>query len=203
VRKPSRGVEATAEDTASTRDRILTAATRFFAEQGFAGTSMPEIAKASGITAGAIYKHFESKADLLFEVTRRALASIPFFVQASQGEYDATSLPFLGSVYTEPELKLVRQLSIEVHSAVTRDKKVERAVSTSMESASKWASGLLAAAQRAGKLDPKVDPLLAAHAYAVFAMGLTHMETLAPHLIGNPEWREFVVGRIAAILGLK
>src|SRR5882757_9198196 len=75
----------------STRERILLAATRFFAEQGFASTSMPAIAKASGVTAGAIYRHFDSKADLLFEVTRRALTSIPLFVQAAERKNDATA----------------------------------------------------------------------------------------------------------------
>src|SRR5215472_6615915 len=43
----------------STRERILEAAARLFAEMGFENASMPVIAKASGITAGAIYKHFE------------------------------------------------------------------------------------------------------------------------------------------------
>ncbi len=196
------GVELGPEEIASTRERILTSATRFFAEQGFASTSMPAIAKASGVTAGAIYKHFKSKADLLFEVTRRALASIPFFVQASQRQHDAASLPSLAAVYTEPELKLVRQLSIEVHSAATKDAKVKRVVSASNEVAVQWASGLIAAAQRAGKLDPKLNPVFAAHAYGVFIMGLTHMETVAPHLVGDPAWREFVSDRIAALIGL-
>jgi AcrR family transcriptional regulator len=190
------------EEIASTRERILTSATRFFAEQGFASTSMPAIAKASGITAGAIYKHFKSKAELLFEVTRRAMASIPFFVQASQREHDAASLPSLAAAYTEPELKLLRQLSIEIHSAVTKDTKVKCVVSASNEVATEWASGLIKTAQSAGKLNPKLNPVLAAHAYGVFIMGLTHMETVAPHLIGDPEWHEFVSDRIAALLGL-
>ena len=66
-----------AEAPGSTRGRILAAAESLFAERGFDGASMPAIAKASGITAGAIYKHFDSKADLFFEVVRRAVQSIP------------------------------------------------------------------------------------------------------------------------------
>src|SRR5271169_5739472 len=63
----------------TTRDRILASAERLFAERGFERVSMPAIAKASGVTAGAIYKHFESKADLLFEVVRSALSSVRLF----------------------------------------------------------------------------------------------------------------------------
>ncbi len=164
---------------------------------------MPAIAKASGITAGAIYKHFASKADLLFEVTRCAMGSIPFFVQASQQKHDAAGLPSLAAVYTEPELKLLRQLSIEIHSAATKDAKVKRVVSASNELSIKWLSGIIATAQRTGKIDPKLNPTFAAYAYSIFIMGLTHMETIVPELVGDPEWRAFVSKSVAALIGLR
>ena len=44
---------------------------------------MPAIAKASRITAGAIYKHFRSKGELLLEVVKRSFESAPLFVQSS------------------------------------------------------------------------------------------------------------------------
>jgi AcrR family transcriptional regulator len=194
---------ATAEEAnPSTRERILISATRFFAEQGFASTSMPAIAKASGVTAGAIYKHFKSKADLLFEVTRRALISIPLFVQAAQRETNTGTLTSLAAIYTQPELKLLRQLSIEVHSAATKDTKVKRAVAVSNEQAIAGTSAIIAAAQREGRIDPNLNPTSLAYAFTIFIMGLTHMETLAPHLVGDPEWRAFVSDRVAALIGL-
>jgi AcrR family transcriptional regulator len=192
-----------AEDgSTSTRERILKSATRFFAEQGFSSTSMPAIAKASGVTAGAIYKHFKSKADLLFEVTRRALISIPLFVQASQRENDTATLTSLAAIYTQPELKLLRQLSIEVHSAATKDAKVKRAVAVSNEQAIAGARAIIAAAQQAGKINPKLNPTFAAYAFSVFIMGLNHLETLAPQLVGDSEWRAFVSDRVAALIGM-
>ncbi len=191
------------ETSPSTRERILISATRFFAEQGFASTSMPAIAKASGVTAGAIYKHFKSKADLLFEVTRRALISIPLFVQAAQRETNTATLTSLAAIYTQPELKLLRQLSIEVHSAATKDAKVKRAVAVSNEQAIAGTTAIIAAAQETGKIDLNLNPTFAAYAFSVFIMGLTHMETLAPHLVGDPEWRAFVSARAAVLIGLK
>lgn len=34
-------------------------------------------------------------------------------------------------------------------------------------------------------------------------MGLTHMDTLNPHLIGDSAWHDFVLERISAVLGFK
>jgi AcrR family transcriptional regulator len=46
------------------RERILAAATEVFAERGYAGASMAEIASRAGVVASVIYDHFASKRDL-------------------------------------------------------------------------------------------------------------------------------------------
>ena len=83
---------------------------------------MPAIAKPSGITAGAIYRHFDSKAELLLEVVRQALRSAPVSARAREhGGIDALVLPEVAASYAEPHLKPMRQLSLEVHAAASRD----------------------------------------------------------------------------------
>ncbi|MDK1019437.1 MAG: TetR/AcrR family transcriptional regulator [Actinomycetota bacterium] len=49
---------------------ILGAARALFAENGFEGTSISDIAGAVGVADGAIYKHFPSKRAVLYEVIR-------------------------------------------------------------------------------------------------------------------------------------
>ncbi|GIH23726.1 TetR family transcriptional regulator [Acrocarpospora phusangensis] len=59
-----------AETKARTRALLLDAAADVFAEQGFAGASVEEIARRAGFTIGALYAHFPGKDDLfltLFE----------------------------------------------------------------------------------------------------------------------------------------
>ena len=51
--------------TDSTRQRLLDAATEVFLEKGYDGTRVAEIARRAGLTTGAIYGNFGSKADLL------------------------------------------------------------------------------------------------------------------------------------------
>lgn len=55
-------------DAAVTRARILDAALELFADRGFYGTSMRQIAAAAGLTSGALYHHFESKEAILWGV---------------------------------------------------------------------------------------------------------------------------------------
>src|SRR5438105_11765519 len=51
----------------STRERIVAAALRLFAEHGYRGTSVGDIEAAAGLSprSGALYKHFPSKAAVL------------------------------------------------------------------------------------------------------------------------------------------
>lgn len=53
--------------------RLLTVATRLFAEQGFETTSVQQIVDAAGVTKGAMYHYFGSKDDLLHEIYARVL----------------------------------------------------------------------------------------------------------------------------------
>ena len=49
----------------STKEKILDAALTLFAENGYNGTSVEQIAKAVGIKAPSLYKHFKGKEDIL------------------------------------------------------------------------------------------------------------------------------------------
>ena len=53
-----------AEATAATRSGLVEAATVLFAERGFTGTSIDDVAAVAGMTKGAVYHHFAGKAAL-------------------------------------------------------------------------------------------------------------------------------------------
>jgi TetR/AcrR family transcriptional regulator, transcriptional repressor for nem operon len=55
------------EETAAKHRRILEEAGRLFRERGFAGVSVSEIMKATGLTHGPFYNHFASKEALMAE----------------------------------------------------------------------------------------------------------------------------------------
>ena len=49
----------------STKEKILETALTLFAENGYNGTSMEQIAQDVGIKAPSLYKHFKGKEDIL------------------------------------------------------------------------------------------------------------------------------------------
>ena len=56
------------EKRAVTRERLLESGAAVFAERGFYGASVEEIAERAGFTRGAFYSNFESKADLFLAI---------------------------------------------------------------------------------------------------------------------------------------
>src|SRR6266568_1020797 len=52
------------------RNELTRTAARLFAEKGYHGTSIGDLAQALGVQKGSVYAHIESKADLLWEVAR-------------------------------------------------------------------------------------------------------------------------------------
>lgn len=51
-------------------------------------------------------------------------------------------------------------------------------------------------------MNPGPDATMAASMVFVIIMGLMHMETLLPNLVGDAQWQAFVADRVAAMLGM-
>lgn len=54
----------------ATRERLLAATKKLVMSKGFAGTSIDDVLKATGLTKGAFFHHFKSKADLADQLMR-------------------------------------------------------------------------------------------------------------------------------------
>jgi AcrR family transcriptional regulator len=66
------------------RNELTRQAARLFAEKGYHGTSIGDLAEAMGVQKGSLYAHIDSKADLLWEVARDGAAAF----QAALDELD-------------------------------------------------------------------------------------------------------------------
>ncbi|MDF1818075.1 MAG: TetR/AcrR family transcriptional regulator [Immundisolibacteraceae bacterium] len=98
----------------TTREAILESAVGLFAESGFSGVSMRDLARACGITPAALYHHFENKKSLYVESIKHAFAARaedlePLLDRAAQGEETVRSIIswFVGLVASD---KIFRRL---------------------------------------------------------------------------------------------
>lgn len=74
------------EYSATTRRALLDSATKLFAEEGYARTSLDEIAAGARVTKGALYGHFGSKQDLFRAVLQELeAATMAQVLQAAAG----------------------------------------------------------------------------------------------------------------------
>lgn len=74
--KPTATPRTQAERTASTRAALLRAARRLFEERGFGAVGTDEIARAAGVTRGALYHQFDGKLELFAAVFEQVEAEI-------------------------------------------------------------------------------------------------------------------------------
>lgn len=82
----------THEEALQIKKQIMDAAVTLFSSKGYEKTSLSDVARAAGVTRGAIYWHFENKGELLIELLQ-AIAKDknlvePLLDSAKESEFD-------------------------------------------------------------------------------------------------------------------
>jgi AcrR family transcriptional regulator len=187
------GVTAT-----ETRERLLRAAADAFAAQGYDGTRVADIAASAGVSNGALYAHFGSKAELLVGALRahgrRHLADM----------FDADP----GRPVTEMLLAIGRRLGrqpdaggyllVEALVAARRDEDVARPMRDDMGERAEWLVQLIRGAQTSGELDQDVSAEALAHFCLMLTMG-SALVTPDSHAVDEDEWARLLTRLIAAL----
>ena len=97
------------------RDRILDAALKVFAAEGFAGATIDAIGHTAGFTKGAVYSNFESKDELFLALLDRQFESrgalIATALDSGQGDTAAIAAALsrstLESIHDQTEYQIV------------------------------------------------------------------------------------------------
>jgi AcrR family transcriptional regulator len=86
-----------------TREYLIAAAAQVFAERGFHGATLDEVAAAAGYTKGAVYSNFKSKDDLFLALLesryQSAMTSLRAFLDAAESPHQAAD--FLERIVTD------------------------------------------------------------------------------------------------------
>ena len=181
---------------AETRERLLSAAADMFAERGYDGTRVADIAAAARVSNGALYTHFGSKAELLVAALRahgrRLLAGL---VAADPGRPVMDALLAVGRCL--PHWRDARgYLIVEALVAARRDEEVARPMRDYFGEHAGWLAELVRAAQSSGELDPGLSADAVAHFCLLLSMG-SALVTPDLNAVGDGEW-DMLLSRIAA-----
>jgi AcrR family transcriptional regulator len=183
---------------AETRERLLAAAADVFAERGYDGTRVADIAAAAGVSNGALYAHFGSKAQLLVAALRahgqRRLANM---IAAEPGR-PVTELLLKVGLGLRRRRDPRGYLIVEALVAARRHKDVAGPMLELAEERASWLIALIRKAQAAGELDPSLSPAALGHFCMLLATG-SALITPDLHRIGDQEWAE-LLSRVATVL---
>jgi AcrR family transcriptional regulator len=187
------GVTAT-----ETRERLLRAAADAFAAQGYDGTRVADIAASAGVSNGALYAHFGSKAELLVGALRahgrRHLADL---FEADPGRPVSEMLLAIGrGLGRKPDAG--GYLLVEALVAARRDEAVAQPMRDDMAERADWLAQLIRGAQTSGELDPQVSADALAHFCLLLAMG-SALLTPDSHAVDEDEWAQLLTRLIAAL----
>ena len=89
------------DHSAPTRDQILRAASRLFAEQGFHATSTRDIAAAVGIRQPSLFHHFSSKVEIMAELQRIEFDTSIRVFDAARRPRGSAGARLFGAVFVE------------------------------------------------------------------------------------------------------
>ncbi len=183
---------------AETRERLLRAAADVFAERGYDGTRVADIAAAAGVSNGALYAHFPSKADLLVDALRTHGRRLLADLFAADPDRSITDLLLAIGRWLPRRRDPSGYLIVEALVAARRDQDVARPMRDYIGERADWLSELVRLAQAGGELDPALSPNALAHFCLLLAMG----SALVPpslHAVGDDEWAT-LLARLAAAL---
>jgi AcrR family transcriptional regulator len=183
---------------AETRERLLRAAADVFAERGYDGTRVADIAAAAGVSNGALYAHFPSKADLLVDALRTHGRRLLADLFAADPDRSITDLLLAIGRWLPRRREPSGYLIVEALVAARRDQDVARPMRDYIGERAGWLSELVRLAQAGGELDPSLSPNALAHFCLLLAMG----SALVPpslHAVGDDEWAA-LLARLATAL---
>ena len=70
------------------RELVFRAAGELFGRQGYAGTTLDQVAAAAGVTKPIVYRHFESKKALYMALLAKHRADLPTFLEGREAEVE-------------------------------------------------------------------------------------------------------------------
>jgi AcrR family transcriptional regulator len=155
---------------AANRTAILDAARRCFARDGFHQTSMPDLVAEAGISAGAFYRYFAGKDEVVHEIARETFASLVLAIVADLDRLEAPSVADVVQVITtalsaptftaegrEIDLDVQARVAVDAWGEVLRDEELRREAGHGLGRFAAVIAEALARGRAAGRVPAGLD----------------------------------------------
>lgn len=155
--------KVSAEHGDARQRQILAAALECFSRQGFHKTTMKDIVKESGLSAGAIYNYFSSKGEIVDAIARarhtseRALLAAALSESNEALDLQGLARAFFASFAGEEHRK-GRRVGIDVWAEALRNPEVLTTVRRGVDEPLALLTQLVARSQDRDELSPDLDP---------------------------------------------
>ena len=193
-----------ASNVDSTRQRLVQAAMAVFAERGYDGAGVQEIARRAGLTTGAIYGRFTGKAELLREAIEQCTSDEldELFNQHGFEGHATDIITMAGSHLVERPDEDAAQgnaLLMEAFVAARRDPEILDAVRGVMQERNDRLHEILETAKTDGSLDPAIDTAsLVTFCHAV-GLGMLILETVEATLPQAQPWEDLITRLVTSV----
>lgn len=186
----------------STSQRLVAAAIEVFAEKGYDGAGVAEIARRAGLTTGAIYSRFGNKAELLAEA-----------ISASGGDeldrlFDHASFrgrandlfALVGSHLIDRGLDTNRALLLEAFTAARRDPEVAAALRARLADRAVRLGELIDQSKRNGLVDPSLDTAAIVHFAHAVGLGFVLFDAIGADQPDASAWEQLIGHLVASVV---
>ena len=185
--------------TDSTASRLVAAATEVFAEKGYDGAGVAEIARRAGLTTGAIYSRFSGKAELLAEAISASGGGEldRLFAQENFRGRANDLLAIVGSHLLVSDLGPNRALLLEAFTAARRDPEVADALRATLAERATQLAELIDESKRNGLIDPELDTAAIVHFAHAVGLGFVLFDAVGAEPPDGRAW-EHLIGHLLA-----
>jgi AcrR family transcriptional regulator len=185
---------AAGEDTAS---RLVRAAIEVFAERGYDGAGVSEIARRAGLSTGAIYSRFSGKAELLAEAIAASGTDEldRLFAQADGTGRVVDVLAMVGNQLIGQGEALNRALLLEAFAAARRDPEVALWLQEALALRASHLAHLIDQGKAAGLVAADLDTTAIVHFAHAVGLGMVLFGAIGATQPDAAEWQQ-LIGRV-------
>ncbi len=189
-----------------TRDHLLAAAAEVFAERGFHGASLDEVAAVAGFTKGAVYSNFKNKEDLFLALFKanydREMDAIRAVLNDSEVPPEARISDFVALIRDQTTAvgRNFNLLYQEFWLYAARNPDVRKELTRIDDEGAQALAEILRAERERVGLEPLASPLHTARIVEVLFRGIAQLRVLEPD-VADDEFVEAAIAFVARGLG--